>query len=286
VVVQEFVDVGDGARLWTDSGYPSGASVAMVLVHGGPGLWDYLGPVAALADPLAVTHRFDQRGCGRSFGTRGFTLAGLLGDLEALRAHFGHQRWVVFGHSFGATVALEYAAGHPQAVAGLVYCSGVGFGDRWRSEYRTASEARLAPAQRARRDRLGGSQRSWAEEVEWRQLCWLPDYADPTSAAAWALQDASVELAINWDFHHALRTDVDRLDEAGQRTRCQNVTCPALVLHGAGDPRPSWSAAEVAEAIPHADFVEIPGAGHYPWREQPDLTRDHLQAFLTTTGDP
>ena len=132
----------------------------------------------------------------------------------------------------------------------------------------------------------GASQRSWAEEVEWRQPCWLPDYADPTNAAAWALTDASVELAINWDVHHALRTDVDGLDEAGQRTRCRTVTCPALVLHGAGDRRPLWSAAEVAEAIPHADLVEIPGAGHYPWREQPDLIRDHLQAFLTTTGDP
>lgn len=85
-----------GATLWTAS---QGAGIPLVLCHGGPGLSDNLGSVAAMVDDIAVVHRYDQRGSGRSRFEGPFDVASFVADLDALRRHWGHRRWVVGGHS-------------------------------------------------------------------------------------------------------------------------------------------------------------------------------------------
>ena len=57
----EIVNV-PGSSLWTTH---QGHGPALICCHGGPGLWDYLEPVAAMLDDLATVHRYDQRSCGR-----------------------------------------------------------------------------------------------------------------------------------------------------------------------------------------------------------------------------
>lgn len=105
------VRVDDGVRLWTAT---AGAGpTAVVLCHGGAGMWDYLQPVATMLTDVARVHRWEQRGCDRSDRTGPYSIARYVADLEFLRHHFGHQRWVVAGHSFGAGLALRYALAHP-----------------------------------------------------------------------------------------------------------------------------------------------------------------------------
>jgi pimeloyl-ACP methyl ester carboxylesterase len=60
----ELVETDDGIRLrtWTD-GQPTELP-PVLLVHGGPGMWDYLEPVARMLETHTVVHRYDQRGCG------------------------------------------------------------------------------------------------------------------------------------------------------------------------------------------------------------------------------
>jgi len=106
---------------WEQSGNPAGTPV--VFLHGGPG---------AGATP---THRrffdpnfyrivvFDQRGSGRSTPlgeTRDNDLGRLIADIERLRIHLGIQRWLVFGGSWGSTLALAYAEAFPERCLGLV----------------------------------------------------------------------------------------------------------------------------------------------------------------------
>ena len=85
-----------GARLWTAS---QGVGTPLVLCHGGPGLSDNLGPLAVMIDDIARVHRFDQRGGGRSSTGCPLDVDTLVADLDALRGHWGHERWVVGGHS-------------------------------------------------------------------------------------------------------------------------------------------------------------------------------------------
>jgi proline iminopeptidase len=106
---------------WEQVGKPNG--VPVVFLHGGPG---------AGANP---THRrffdpghyraiiFDQRGSGRSrpLGeTRENTTPLLVDDIEALRRKLGIERWIVFGGSWGSTLALAYAEAHPERCLALV----------------------------------------------------------------------------------------------------------------------------------------------------------------------
>lgn len=120
------LDVGDGQRLyWECSGTPDGTPV--VFVHGGPGG----GTTPAhrrMFDPSVYRIILvDQRGCGRSTPhvADGADLAvnttwHLVGDLERLREHLGVEQWLLFGGSWGSTLALAYAQEHPDRVRGLV----------------------------------------------------------------------------------------------------------------------------------------------------------------------
>jgi proline iminopeptidase len=66
---------------------------------------------------------FDQRGCGRSTPTASLeenTTWDLVADIERLREHLGIERWMVFGGSWGSTLALAYAQKHPERVTELV----------------------------------------------------------------------------------------------------------------------------------------------------------------------
>ena len=94
-----------------------------LVLHGGPGS----GANPALLRAFDLTRVQvvlpDQRGCGGATprgGLRANQWPWLVQDLEAMRAHLGVQRWAVLGGSWGATLALAYAANHPDAVERLV----------------------------------------------------------------------------------------------------------------------------------------------------------------------
>ena len=117
-----FIDTGDTHRLYFETlGNPSGEPV--LVLHGGPGS----GCSPRLAELYDTARQwvilFDQRGAGRSTPAgeiRANTTAHLIADIELLRRHLGIVRWRVTGGSWGATLALAYAAAAPLATSGLV----------------------------------------------------------------------------------------------------------------------------------------------------------------------
>lgn len=112
---------GVSHRVWyCEGGDPAGRPV--LVIHGGPGGRSRAESVAGFAGLPLRWIVIDQRGCGRSLPLgelRGNTLAHLLDDLEALRTHLGLEGWALAAGSWGAFVALAYAARHPQRVQGL-----------------------------------------------------------------------------------------------------------------------------------------------------------------------
>lgn len=118
----------DGANslYWEVCGNPRGKPA--LILHGGPGS-GCSASARRLFDPSAYrVVLFDQRNCGRSLphaadpGTdlRANTTAHLISDIETLRRHLGIERWVVFGSSWGSTLALVYAEKYPAHVSALV----------------------------------------------------------------------------------------------------------------------------------------------------------------------
>ncbi|MBV8687813.1 MAG: prolyl aminopeptidase [Alphaproteobacteria bacterium] len=116
------LDVGDGHSLyWEMSGNPDGKPA--VFLHGGPGAG--CSPEhRRLFDPERYNVLlFDQRGCGRSTphaSLEANTTWDLVADIERLRAVAGVESWLVFGGSWGSTLALAYAEAHPARATGLV----------------------------------------------------------------------------------------------------------------------------------------------------------------------
>ena len=116
------LDVGGGHRLsWEESGNAKG--VPLIFLHGGPGA----GTAPAYRRFFDPAHYriilFDQRGSGRSTPEAALndnTTAHLVADIETLRAHLGVSRWVVFGGSWGATLALAYGEAHPDHCIGFI----------------------------------------------------------------------------------------------------------------------------------------------------------------------
>lgn len=192
------VEADDGVELWVEI-TGSGDGVPVVLCHGGPGMWDNLGPLASLIDADRPVIRWDQRGCGRSGGADGpFSLDQSLADLDALRRHLGISRWIAGGHSWGASLALRAVLADPTSAAGLLYLSGTGLGRSWHPAYKAAPAERLTPEQLARCELLEGMpSRTRAEEVEWRTLRWAPDFADRRRAIELAGIDASAPWSVN-----------------------------------------------------------------------------------------
>jgi pimeloyl-ACP methyl ester carboxylesterase len=115
-LTEQFVD-SEAARLWTIS---AGSGVPTVLCNGGPGCCDYLAPVAAMLDDIAQVIRLEASGCGRSDPLPAYTVETCLTNLEAVRRHYGIERWIVGGHSAGADLALAYTLAYPERVLGFI----------------------------------------------------------------------------------------------------------------------------------------------------------------------
>jgi len=116
------LDVGDGHWIYVEEvGRADG--IPALFLHGGPGSGSQHAH-RALFDP----NRFraillDQRGAGRShphLALEANTTPHLVGDLERIREHFGIERWLIVGGSWGSTLALAYAQAYPARVMGLV----------------------------------------------------------------------------------------------------------------------------------------------------------------------
>lgn len=118
----DHLDRGDGHRIYVEqAGKPNG--IPVVFLHGGPGSGCNENHRRYFDPSRYRVILFDQRGCNRSEPqgeVRNNTTDLLLDDLEAIRRHAGVDQWLVFGGSWGATLALLYAQTHARHVLGLI----------------------------------------------------------------------------------------------------------------------------------------------------------------------
>ena len=205
--------VGEGHALYYEEcGNPHGAPV--LFLHGGPG--SGCNPrQRRFFDPQSQRIiLFDQRGCGRSTplgATQANTTKHLVADIEALRHQLGIERWLVFGGSWGATLALAYAESHAEAVRGMVL-RGIFLGSR----------AEIDAYLYALRGESPQAWASFAAAVEGEEL--LPAYHRAIHGDD---RDAALRAAQAWsDWEHAVMS----LGEAPS----PNLTTGELALARAG----------------------------------------------------
>ncbi len=279
-----FLDVGDGHRVYFERVGTKGAKPA-VFLHGGPGGGS--GPTQRrLFDPaLYDVILFDQRGCGKSTPNASLeanTTWHLVADIERLREMMGVDTWLVFGGSWGSTLALAYAETHPERVSELVlrgiytltkaelnwyYQFGVSemFPDKFERFQAPIPEDERHEMMAAYRRRLTGNDR--AEQVR-AALAWSlwegetitllpnPDYSGPFGEEDYALAFARIE---NHYFVHAGWLEEGQLLRDAYKLK----DIPGVIIHGRYDmPCPAKYAWMLHKAWPKADFHLIEGAGH------------------------
>jgi proline iminopeptidase len=266
------------------SGNPEGKPA--VFVHGGPG--GGTDPKhRCFFDPAAYRIvLIDQRGCGKSTPHASLdqnTTWDLVADMEAIRGTLGIEKWLVFGGSWGSTLALAYAQKHPERVSELVlrgifllrkreidwfYQEGASriFPDAWEDYVAVIPEAergdmvgayykRLTSADETERLRAAKAWSVW----ESRTSCLQPDAAlvAKMDADAFALAFARIECHyfVNrgfFDRDDALIADVGRIRHI-----------PAVIVQGRYDVVcPMDSAWALHRAWPEADLRIVGDAGH------------------------
>ena len=124
------LDVGDGQSIyWESSGNPDGKPA--IALHGGPGSGSSPGRRSWFDPERYRLVQLDQRGCGLSTPHAGDlvtdlstnTTHHLIADIERLREHLGIERWLVWGASWGVTLALAYAERFPERVTEMILLS-------------------------------------------------------------------------------------------------------------------------------------------------------------------
>jgi len=270
----------NGVPLWTAV---QGQEMPVVLCHGGPEVYDYLGPVAGMIDDIATVYRYDQRGCGRSEHVLPYDVETFVEELDGLREHWGLDTWVVGGHSWGAELAIAYAVSKPHRVSGLLSLSGTGVDDNWHEEYHRNRAARLSPKERERLQYLDRSETPIGAELdavrkERLALLARTELFDPSLVERAPKYDA---FPINYDQNAMMGKPWEGLSGPEEFVaRVSELRMPALIVYGEGDPRPRWTNTQLTTMLPDGRFVEVPRAGHDIWVERPERLRPILRRFI------
>jgi proline iminopeptidase len=250
---------------------------------------------------------FDQRGAGRSRPLASLadnTTGHLVADIERLRRHLSIPRWVVFGGSWGSTLALAYSQAHPEAVTALVlrgifllrhkelhwfYQHGASelFPERWQ-QY-------IAPIDRSERgDYIAAYHRglSCGDPERERELarCWSvwegatsSLLQDQDRESAFGADDFSMALAKIETHYFVNRGFFDIGDQllAGI-DRIRNI--PAVIVQGRYDVVcPPVTAFDLAERWPEAELTIVPDAGHSAF--EPGIATELVAATARLSKD-
>jgi len=278
------IEVGDGHVLYWERCGTRGAK-PVVFLHGGPGAGCSEAHRRQFDPARYDILLFDQRGCGRSTphaSLEANTTWHLVADIERLREMLGHERWMVFGGSWGSTLALAYAQTHKDRVTELVlrgiftfrqseldwlYRQGASeiFPDKW--------EAFLDPIpQEERRDLVAAYHRrltsddpaerlaaakAWSKwEAETVTLLPSPEVIDTHTSDDFAIAIARIE-------NHYMR-NLGWLEEGALIRNAANLRdIPAVIVQGRYDCcTPPVTAWDLHKAWPEAELVIVPDGGH------------------------
>lgn len=280
---QSFFTTDDGAPLWFEE-RGDGPGIPAVL-NDGLGcdgfIWRYLW------EPLTAHRRvmhWNYRGHGKSGVPTDSTRIGVeytCDDMARLMDHTKIDRGVIFGHSMGVQVALEFHRRYPQRVAGLVLLCG-SYGtplDTWHDH----SLMRIAfPRLRAMVEKFPDVAKLITSKLLRTEL-----------AVEFGIRTELNPILLNHnDFHpymehlakmhplYFVRT-LDSLKDHSALDHLPEVNVPTLVVGGEIDKfTPVWLSQRMAEHLPQAKYLFVPGGSHTAPLERPGLVNDEIDQFL------
>ena len=285
-----FLETGSKHSVYVElSGNPNG--IPVIFLHGGP------------CSGTKPDHRrffnaghyliilFDQRGCGQSlpFGElEGNTTQDLIDDMERIRDHLGISRWLVFGGSWGGTLALLYAQRHHDKTLGLII-RGVFLARQQDMDWFVVMGAnRIYPEQWQQLVECAPAQaRGNLVQGLWDAINSGDEFAQAQVAKAWQAWNGQLAMGkafqpqsqdelvpeqmikqVRMEIHYAIRRYF--IEENQVLALCKSlVNLPATIIHGRFDlVCPMESGLSLRQALPNAEFIVLPNAGHVSQHEE------------------
>jgi proline iminopeptidase len=288
-----YVGGAGGTRLFyrVDGGGPD----TIVVLHGGPGF--NLEGIRPDLTPLARHHAliyFDQRGGGRSEmpDALQLTAGAMIEDVEALRRAYRLDRLTLLGHSWGGGLAVLYAAHYPGRVRRLILVSPIP--PRWKPymDQSIATQALRHDSAESARLALLDSMQAIAPDPQ--QVCremariMVRGFTATPEAArrvrgdvcAGTPENIRAMAVVNGRIWQSLVNGPPPEGDYDWRPLAARVSAPTLVVHGEADPFPLAGSEEWVQALPAARLVVVPGAGHFPHAERPELFFPPVEEFL------
>ncbi|WP_158094112.1 alpha/beta fold hydrolase [Erythrobacter tepidarius] len=270
------------------AGEPSATPI--IFLHGGPGQGSqtFQASVGPAIEQFATVVYYDQRGSGRSQRPSDpdlYSIPILLLDIDVLRNHLGADRVILLGHSFGSILALEYAATHPDRVAGLILTGAVpdmpatmkALCDRLRREDPPAHARTVAAA--------GGegcqpfAAYDDARRKEWIEEAMFPDPATARQVEEW---DNAQGLGNTGEMGNAL-FGKGLLEYRFNRP--DRLTMPVLFIDGALDHQTTEDPQrQLAAQVANGAFLSYPRAGHFPFVDEPARFARDVRLFMEQIG--
>lgn len=253
--------------------------------HGAPGLGTHRTPKKAFG-PLADTYRvvtFDARGSGESDAVPPYTHAQWVADLDALREHFGDEKIILTGGSYGGYVALEYVLTHSQRVSHLIL-RGTSASRKFEGLSRRNALARAAEFPDITEkllDKLFEGRVESDEAFREAYATIAPLYDASTTPEKAAERVASATFRV--DTHNqAFSQNIPNYDLT---RRLHEIQTPTLIVVGRHDwITPVESSEELAACIPNSELVIFEYSGHSPQLEENERFTIVVRDFLTRHG--
>jgi len=233
----------------------------VILLHGGPGAPGQMAPVArGLSDSFQILEPFQ-----RESGGRRVSVGRHVEDLHALiLERCAPARPVIVGFSWGAMLALAYAAAHPRATGPLALIGCGTFDAKARQRLHATVEGRTDPALRRRLERLADECPDPDQRFELMGELLLPLYSFDLLTTE--TETDHVDARANYETW----ADMLRLQAEGAYPGAfAAIEVPVLMLHGAADPHPGHLTRRSLEPyLPQLEYREWERCGHYPWLER------------------
>jgi proline iminopeptidase len=270
---------------WEQSGNPAG--VPVLFMHGGPGAGSTPNHRRFFDPAHYRIVVYDQRGAGRSTPLgewRDNTTLHLIADIEQLRTHLGIKRWIIFGGSWGSTLALVYGETHPERCLGFIL-RGIFLCRKSEIEWFLYGLKNFFPeAWRAFAEVIPASERHDLLSAYYRRLIDADPAIHLPAARAWSTYEGScstllpsaetisyfasdavalglARLEAHYFKHDIFVPDNSLLDNIGRLRKI-----PAIIVQGRYDAVcPIVSADDLHRAWPEADYIVVADAGHSAW---------------------
>lgn len=253
----------------------------VLFMHGGSGLdHTYFRPwLDPLSDQAQLIY-YDQFGQGRSTRPPRFediTMETWVDEADALRAHLGHEKIILFGHSYGGFIAQNYALRHGEHLDGLILCNTAPALD-YPDVIMANAQSRGTPEQV--QALVAALSAPLADDASWRET-WvtiLPLYFhhyDPNVAAA---LDAATQYSAG-AFNQGMGKIAPTFNVV---SRLHEMSVPTLIIAGKHDwiTPPTQGAERIHAGIADSQLVTFQKSGHFPFIEEPDPFVTTVRAWI------